>query len=104
MYVAKYLSTRYGNATKSNMTQVVKIIKRVKEESNDIVIPNLGEPEDWILVGVVDTSYRTSGGVSAVRGHVVMLINKNTKAASTIHWTSKKIERAVHSSAAAEKY
>ena len=51
---------------------------------------------------MVDTSYRTSGGVSAVRGHVVMLINKNTKAASTIHWTSKKIERVVHSSAAAE--
>ena len=31
-----------------------------------------------------------------------MIINKNTLAASTIHWASKKIERVVHSSAAAE--
>ena len=31
-----------------------------------------------------------------------MLINKSTRAASTIHWESKRIERVVHSSAAAE--
>ena len=31
-----------------------------------------------------------------------MLINKRNRAASTIHWESKKIERVVHSSAAAE--
>ena len=84
------------------MTQLVKIIKRVKEESNKIVIPNIGEPEDWILAGVVDASHRTSGSLFAVGGHVVMLINKNTRAASTIQWANKRIERVVHSSAAAE--
>ena len=102
MYAAKYLSTKNGKATKSDMTQLVKIIKKVKEESNKIVIPNLGEPEDWILAGVVDASHRTSGSLFTVGGHVVMLINKNTRAASTIHWASKRIERVVHSSAAAE--
>merc|ERR1712101_19937 len=102
MYASKYLSTKNGKATKSDMTQLVKIIKKVKEESNKIVIPNLGEPEDWILAGVVDASHRTSGNLFAVGGHVVMLINKSTGAASTIHWESKRIERVVHSSAAAE--
>ena len=102
MFAAKYLSTRYGKATKSDMTQVAKIIRRAKEEPTDIVIPNLGEPEQWILAGVVDASHRTSGSLFAVGGHVVMIINKNTLAASTIHWASKKIERVVHSSAAAE--
>ena len=102
MYAAKYLSTRYGRATKSDMTQLVKLIRKVKEIPNNIVIPNLGEPEDWMLAWVVNASHRTSGNVSAVRGHVVMLINKYTKAASTIHWTSNKIEREIHSSAAAE--
>ena len=102
MYAAKYLSTRYGKATKSDMTQVAKIIRRAKEEPTDIIIPNLGEPEEWILAGVVDASHRTSGSLFAVGGHVVMIINKNTLAASTIHWASKKIERVVHSSAAAE--
>ena len=99
MYAAKYLSTRYGRATKSDMTQMVKLIKRVK---SNIIIPNLGEPEDWILAGAVNSSHRTSGSASAVGGHFVMLINKYTKAASTIHWTSNKIEKEVHSSAAAE--
>ena len=84
------------------MTQVAKIIRRAEEEPTDIIIPNLGEPEEWILAGVVDASHRTSGSLFAVGGHVVMIINKNTLAASTIHWASKKIERVVHSSAAAE--
>ena len=30
MYAAKYLSTRFGKATKSDIVQVEKIIKRVK--------------------------------------------------------------------------
>ena len=68
MYAAKYLATKNGKATKSDMTQLVKIIKRVKEESNKIVIPNIGEPEDWILAGVVDASHRTSGNLFAVGG------------------------------------
>ena len=49
MYAAEYLSTRYGKATKSDMTQVAKLIRRAKEEPTDIIIPNLGEPEEWIL-------------------------------------------------------
>ena len=42
MYAAKYLTTRYGKATKSDMTHVMKIIKQAKEEPTDIIIPNLG--------------------------------------------------------------
>ena len=102
MFATKYLSTRKGKATKSDMTQLIKIIKKIKQDSNKIVIPNLGEPEDWILAGIVDASHRTSGNLFAVGGHVVMLINKRNRAASTIHWESKKIERVVHSSLAAE--
>ena len=60
MYAAKYLTTRYGKATKSDMTHVTKIIKKAKEEPTDIIIPNLGEPEEWILAGVVDASHKTS--------------------------------------------
>ena len=102
MYAAKYLSTRYGKATKSDMTQVARLIRKAKEEPTNITIPNLGEPEEWILAGVVHASHKTSGSLFAVGGHVVMIINRNTLATSTIHWASKKIERVVHSSAAAE--
>ena len=101
-YAAKYLTTRYNKATKSDMTQAIKLIKRAKEEPTNIIIPNVGQPEKWILVGVVDASHRTSGNLFAVGGHVVMILNKETMAASVIHWASKKIERVVHSSSAAE--
>ena len=53
-------------------------------------------------MGIVDASHRTSGNLFAVGGHVVLILNKFTLAASTIHWSSKKIERVVHSSSAAE--
>ena len=48
MYAARYLSTKYGKATKSDMMQIVKLIKRVKDNPSNMVIPNLGVPEDWI--------------------------------------------------------
>ena len=101
-YAAKFLSTRYNKATKSDMYQAIKLIKKAKEEPTEIVIPNVGQPEKWILVGVVDASHKTSGNLFAVGGHVVMILNKETLAAAVIHWSSKKIERVVHSSSAAE--
>ena len=97
-YAAKYLTTRYNKATKSDMTQVVKLIRKAKDETTEIVIPNIGQPEEWILVGVVDASHRTSGNLFAVGGHVVMLLNKVNQAAAVLHWSSKKIERVVHRS------
>ena len=101
-YITKYLTTRYNKATKSDMTTAVKLIRKAKEETTEIVIPNIGQPEKWILVGVVDASHRTSGNLFAVGGHVVMIQNKETLAAAVIHWSSKKISRVVHSSSAAE--
>ena len=101
-YAAKYLTTRYNKATKSDMTRAIKLIKEAKQQPTQIIIPNVGQPEKWILAGVVDASHHTAGNLFAVGGHVVMIINKETLAASVIHWSSRKIERVVHSSAAAE--
>ena len=84
-YAAKYLTTRYNKATKSDMTQATRLIKRAKEEPTEIIIPNVGQPEEWILVGVVDASHRTSGNLFAVGGHVVMILKKKTLAAAVIH-------------------
>ena len=64
MFAAKYLTTRYGKATKSDMTRVINIMKRAKEESTEITIPNLGEPEEWIIAGIVDASHKTSDNMS----------------------------------------
>ena len=38
----------------------------------------------------------------AVGGHVLILMNKHSQAASVLHWSSKKIDRVCQSSSAAE--
>ena len=101
-YQAKYLTTRYGKATKSDLTQAVKLMKKAKEESTEVSIPNIGEPEDWLLVGVADASHRKGAELFAVGGHVLILMNKHSQAASVLHWSSKKIDRVCQSSSAAE--
>ena len=102
IYAAKYLTTRYGKATKSDLTRAVRMIKKAKEEPTDLIIPNIGKIEDWILVGISDASNKSASEVFSVGGHVVMIVNKVTSAAAVIYWGSKKIERVVSSSLAAE--
>ena len=80
LYAVKYLSTKSGKATKADMVQVERLIRKLKEIPRNNIIPDLGEPEDWVIVGVVNASHRTTGNVSAIRGHVVTLVNKYTKA------------------------
>lgn len=101
-FTAKTLTSRYGKATKSDFTTAVRLIKRAKAESTDLVIPNLGESGDWLLVGISDASNKTSNEIFSVGGHVIMLVNSKTEAAAVIHWSSKKITRVVSSSLAAE--
>ena len=101
-FAAKYLTSRYGKATKSDLTQAIKLIRRAKSESTECLIPNIGKPEEWILVGVSDASNKTSNNVFAVGGHVVLLVNRVTQAASILHHTSKKLDRVVPDSTSAE--
>ena len=56
MFDAKVLTTKYGSATKRDLLQVIKILKRIKEESTVLTIPNIGDIKDWILLGVTDGS------------------------------------------------
>ena len=102
VFGAKYLTTRYGKATKSDFTQAVKMLKKAKQETTETVIPNLGDVGDWILVGVSDASNKTSGNIFSIGGHVVLIVNKVTSAASIIHYSSKRIDRVVADSTAAE--
>ena len=101
-YGAKFLTTRYGKATKSDLTRAVRMVKKAREESTEMKIPSLGEISNWILVGITDASNKSASEIFSVGGHVILLVNKVTAAASVIHWGSKKIERVVSSSLAAE--
>ena len=101
-FAAKYLTTRYGKATKSDLTRAVKLLTRAKEESTEMIIPNLGDMKDWLVIGISDASNKSSNEIFSVGGHVILLVNKTTEAAAVVHWSSKKITRVVSSSLAAE--
>ena len=58
-FTAKMLNSRYGKATKSDLTTAIKLIKQAKAESTDLTSPNLGNSEDWLFVGISDASNKT---------------------------------------------
>ena len=101
-FAAKYLTSRYGKATKSDLTRAVKLINRAKAETTEMIIPNLGDMRDWLVIGISDASNKSANEIFSVGGHVIMLVNKTTEAAAVVHWSSKKITRVVSSSLAAE--
>ena len=98
----KMLTSKYGTATKSHLYKAIRMLKLAKEQSTKIVIPDMGDIKDWILVGVADASHKSKNELFSVAGHVILLVNAKTNAATVLHWTSRKIERVVSSSLAAE--
>ena len=102
MYDTKVLTTKYGSATKRDIFKANKIVKRVKEEETILTLPDIGDIEDWILVGVTDASNKSVSQLFAVGGYVIMLVNKTTSRAAVLTWSSKKIDRVCSSSLAAE--
>ena len=102
LFTAKYLTTRYGKATKSDMTTAVRMLKKIKQEDTSIIIPNIGPVEEWIIVASSDASARSNSSIFAVAGYIIFLMNRVNNNAIPLHWTSKKIRRVVNSSLAAE--
>ena len=98
----KLLTSRYGKATKDDLLNVVKLVRKVKRDTTEFVIPNIGDMENWILVGISDAATKKVNNLFSVSGQIVMLVNKVTNKASVLFWASKKIERVVSSSLAAE--
>ena len=96
------LTTKFGSATMRDLLKANKMVKRVKEEETNITLPDIGDIEDWILVGVTDANNKSVSQLCAVGGYVIMLVNKVTNRAAVLTWVSKKINRVCLSSLAAE--
>ena len=68
-------------------------VSKAKEESTEVSIPNIGEPEDWPLVGVADAS-RRKGALGCWRPRP----DPHEQTFPGLHWSSKKIDRVCQSS------
>ena len=82
--------------------KAIKVLQKVKRKTTKITIPEMGDLKDCVLVAYSDAATKKIDNAFSVAGHVIFLVNKKTNAATPITWSSKKIERVVNSSLAAE--
>ena len=102
-FEAKIMTTRYGKATKRDMREALRRLRKLKTESTRMVYPNLGKLKDWVILGFADASlYAMPDRVGSVGGQVLMMANRKTDRACVLGWRSKQLSRVVHSSLAAE--
>ena len=84
----------------SDLRDINRILKRVREKESRLKYGYLGEKEDLVIIGLGDASYKQDD--KAVGGVVLLLANSTFTRASPIYWKSKQIERVCHSSKDAE--
>ena len=101
-FEVKVLTTKYGKAVKLDLMKAIKVLEKVKRKTTKITIPDVGAIKDCVLVAYSDAATKKIDNAFSVAGHVIFLVNKKTNAAIPITWSSKKIERVVNSSLAAE--
>ena len=102
----KSLSTKYGKATKSDLRNIKKKIVLLKaEEGSQMKYPNMGNINDWVLLGFGDAGIKSMPDkMTSIGGYVVLLYNRMTNATAVLNWRSKKLRRKVTSSLAGECY
>ena len=103
-FEVKALSTKYGKATKSELRSVKRKIVLLKAEAgSQMKYPNMGNVNDWVLVGFGDAGIKSMPDkMTSIGGMVILLCNKITGAAAVLGWRSKKLRRKVISSLAGE--
>ena len=97
------LSCKLGKATQGDLKNVVKVLKKLKAESTEMMFPNLEDPKDWVLQGYGDASFKNlPDGTGSCGGKVIMLVISRTGLAGVVSWRSKKLKRVALSTTAAE--
>ena len=77
---AKVLASKYNNATKKDLNDVGKKLKRIKDTSTVMFFPNMGELEDWIFISYSDGSLKSMPNkLSSTGGHTLILVKKIEK-------------------------
>ena len=103
IFEGKCLSSKFGTASKRDLKTIYKMIQKLKGENTCMFFPDMGDIEEWSLVGYSDAGIRNiPNNLSGVGGQVVLLVNNNKQSACVLNWRSKKLVRKVTSSLAGE--
>ena len=105
-FEVKSLSTKYGKATKSDLRNMKKKVVLLKaEEGSQMKYPNMGNVDDWVLIGFGDAGIKSMPDkMTSIGGLVVLMYNRVTHSTAVLSWRSKKLRRKVTSSLAGECY
>lgn len=95
-YTALSMSKKNTSTTISDLRDVSRILKKVREKSSKLKFSRIGERDDLMIVGFGDTSFKTEE--KAIGGVFLFLTNLKMTRASPIFWKAKTIERVCHSS------
>ena len=102
-FEAKIMTTKCGKASKRDMKDAVKRLKKIQMESTKMIYPSMGSMKNWIIVGFADASVHSMPDrVGSVGGQVILMANKETERACVLGWRSRQLHRVVHSSLGAE--
>ena len=92
-YTALQMSKKNNAATISNLRDINRILKKVRERDSKLKYEKIGEKEDLIVVGIGDTSFKTE---EKSVGVFLFIANSNMTRATPINWKLKQINRVCH--------
>ena len=101
-YVSNMLSKRSHVATISDLKFINKVLKKVKERTNEVVYSEVGRKEDLVIRSMSDASYlkaRESTG-----GSLVLLASTKNSRVVPLYWKSKRISKVCTSTKDAETH
>ena len=90
-FMANHLSKRSHNATLSDLKYVNKVLKKMRERSNEVVYSRVGDKEELVVRSMSDASYLKVK--ESVGGSLAMLSNKNNNKTVPLYWKSKRITK-----------
>ena len=101
-FMANHLSKKSHNATLSDLKYVNKVLKKMRERSNEVVYSRVGDKEELVVRSMSDASYLKVK--ESVGGSLAMLSNKNNNKTVPLYWKSKRITKICTSTKDAETH
>ena len=95
------LSVSYSKATMAELLKLNKLVERVKRECVNLFFPRLQSLETCILEVYADAAFRNLPG-EASQGGLIIFLKDETGQRCPIFWQSRKLDRVVNSTLAAE--
>ena len=97
------MSTKLGKAIGKDMSEALKVMKKMVSSSTEVKFPCLGDRAKWVMEVYADAGFKSlPDGVSSCGGQVVLMRNSANDRACVLSWKARKLRRIVTSSTAAE--